>query len=82
MEERLSRGEVVLGARDTTWLRGGSARVAEGRVAAMIDGADTGRAGTIESYVTGAHMAASTDTANGLPVTNRPPIVQLSPRFS
>ncbi len=82
MEERLSRGELSLALEIPPGFGADLRRGSKVDVAAMIDGADTGRAGTIESYVTGAHMAASTDTANGLPVTNRPPVVQLSPRFS
>jgi len=48
-------------------------------VAATIDGTDTSRAGTLESYVTGASQAA----AAALPASppQGPPLVQLDPRF-
>jgi ribosome-dependent ATPase len=50
-------------------------RGAGAEVAAMIDGADTGRAGTIESYVSGAHahvLAGAAGAAPALDVLSQP----------
>ena len=76
---RLASGELTL-ALEIPPDFGADLRAGRGaRVAATIDGTDTNRAGTVQSYVTGASQAAAaTLPAKGPPA---PPLVQLDPRF-
>lgn len=79
MRARLVSGELALAVEIPpdfgADLRAGRSAV----VAATIDGTDTNRAGTVESYVIGANQAA----AAALPIAPRQgaPLVQLDPRF-
>src|SRR3990167_4925705 len=65
MEARLKSGELAL-ALEVPPGFGADLRQGSGaEVAANLDGADTGRAGTIESYVAGAHAVAAAGMAKG-----------------
>ena len=90
LERRLASGELALALQIPPGFGTDLRRGAGAEVAAMIDGADTGRAGTIESYVSGAHahvLAEGAGAAPALdmlaqPATRGPgaPVV-LEPRF-
>ncbi|MGB3834368.1 MAG: ribosome-associated ATPase/putative transporter RbbA [Mesorhizobium sp.] len=79
LRERLASGELTLAVEIPPDF-GADLRAGHGAsIAATIDGTDTSRAGTVESYVTGANQMAAaalpTDTASGTPT------VQMEPRF-
>jgi ribosome-dependent ATPase len=90
LERRLASGELALALQIPPGFGSGLRRGTGAEVAAMIDGADTGRAGTIESYVSGAHAHALAEAAGAAPAlellsqqaATRPvaPVV-LEPRF-
>lgn len=81
LDDRMTSGELALALeippRFGADLRGGHGNA----VAATIDGADTARAGTIESYVSGAHGSALAGIAPGRAEAQMPPPVTLEPRF-
>ncbi len=89
-ERRLASGELALALQIPPGFGADLRRGTNVEVAAMIDGADTGRAGTIESYVSGAHahvLSAAAGTAPALDMlaqsaaaTSAAPVV-LEPRF-
>ena len=86
LERRLSSGELSLALQIPPGFGADLRRGAGVQVAALIDGADTGRAGTVESYVTGAHAAVTTDaggTSPALDMLAQPGSspVQFAPRF-
>jgi ribosome-dependent ATPase len=81
METRLKSGELAVALEIPPGLGADLRRGNGTEVAASLDGADTGRAGTIESYVAGAHAVAAADMARGLAVPTASPPVQLVPRF-
>ncbi len=81
LDDRMSSGELALALEIPPGF-GADLRAGHGNaVAATIDGADTGRAGTIESYVSGAHGASLAAIAPGRAETQVPPPVTLEPRF-
>ena len=79
LERRMASGELALTLqippRFGVELRRGTGT----EVAALIDGADTGRAGTIESYVSSAHAYVLAGMTNAAPGPAAP--VVLEPRF-
>ncbi|MCF8516946.1 MAG: ribosome-associated ATPase/putative transporter RbbA [Rhodobacteraceae bacterium] len=81
METRLKSGELALALEIPPGFGADLRQGSRAEVAANLDGADTGRAGTIESYVAGAHAVAAADMARGLDVPTASPLVQLVPRF-
>lgn len=81
METRLKSGELALALEIPPGFGADLRQGSRAEVAANLDGADTGRAGTIESYVAGAHAVAAADMARGLAVPTASPLVQLVPRF-
>ncbi len=86
LEQRLASGELSLALQIPPGFGADLRRGAGAEVSSMIDGADTGRAGTIESYVTSAHAAVSADAGGASPALDmlaRPAFspVQLTPRF-
>lgn len=89
LQYRLTSGELALALQIPPGFGSDLRRGTGAEVAAMIDGADTGRAGTIESYVSGAHARVLAEAAGAAPAldmlaqpTTRPaaPVV-LEPRF-
>ena len=81
LDDRMTSGELALALEIPPGF-GADLRAGHGNaVAATIDGADTGRAGTIESYVSGAHGASLAAIAPGRAETQVPPPVSLEPRF-
>ena len=74
LERRLASGELALALSIPPGFGADRRRGSTVEVAAMIDGADTGRAGTIESYVSGAHTRVLAQASPAVPVT-------LEPRF-
>ncbi len=90
LERRLVSGELALALQIPPGFGADLRRGAGAEVTAMIDGADTGRAGTIESYVSGAHAHVLAEDAGAVPALDmlaRPaaagpaaPVV-LEPRF-
>lgn len=69
LERRLASGELALALQIPPGFGADLGRGAGTEVGAVIDGADTGRAGTIESYVLGAHayvLGATPGTAPAL----------------
>ncbi|MDO8863628.1 ribosome-associated ATPase/putative transporter RbbA [Haliea sp. E1-2-M8] len=89
LQYRLASGELALVLQIPAGFGSALRRGTGAEVAAMIDGADTTRAGTIESYVSGAHARVLAETAGAAPAldmlartTTRPaaPVV-LEPRF-
>ena len=81
LDDRMTSGGLAL-ALEIPPRFGADLRAGHGSaVAATIDGADTGRAGTIESYVSGAHGASLTGIAPGRAEAQMPPPVTLEPRF-
>lgn len=90
LERRLTSGELALALQIPPGFGADLRRGTGAEVAATIDGADTGRAGTIESYVTGAHAHVLAEPAGAVPALDmlaRPaaasaaaPVV-LEPRF-
>ncbi|MEZ5553536.1 MAG: ribosome-associated ATPase/putative transporter RbbA [Pseudomonadales bacterium] len=86
LEQRLASGELALALQVPTGFGAELRRGGVTEVAATIDGADTGRAGTIESYVWGAHAQALAGTAGAVPALDMlagptaQPVV-LEPRF-
>lgn len=81
LEERLRSGELALALEIPPGFGANLRRGSDAEVAATIDGADPGRAGTVESYVAGAHAAASGDVWLGKSVAGASPPAQLEPRF-
>lgn len=86
MEQRLASGELSLALQIPPGFGADLRRGTGAEVAALIDGTDTGRAGTIESYVTSAHDAVSADAGGASPALDmlaRPvsPLIQFTPRF-
>jgi ribosome-dependent ATPase len=86
LEGRLASGELALALQVPPGFGADLRRGTGAEVAATIDGADTGRAGTIESYVAGAHAHVLTETAGAAPaldmLAQRPAAaVVLAPRF-
>ena len=84
MEQRLTSGELSLALQIPPGFGADLRRGSKVEVAAMIDGADTSRAGTVESYVSGAHTAALGDAGAMLALDMLSPTttpVQLTPRF-
>lgn len=67
LEQRLASGELALALQIPPGFGADLRRGAGAEVAAMIDGADTGRAGTIESYVSGAHAHVLAEDAGAAP---------------
>lgn len=81
LDDRMTSGELAL-ALEIPPRFGADLRAGHGAaVAATIDGADTGRAGTVESYVSGAHGASLAGIAPGRAEAQMPPPVTLEPRF-
>ncbi|MCL7466549.1 ribosome-associated ATPase/putative transporter RbbA [Phaeovulum sp. NW3] len=81
LDDRMTSGELALALEIPSGF-GADLRADHGNaVAATIDGADTGRAGTIESYVSGAHGASLVAIAPGRAEAQMPPPVSLEPRF-
>jgi ribosome-dependent ATPase len=81
LDDRMTSGELALALEIPPGF-GAGLRAGHGNaVAATIDGADTGRAGTIESYVSGAHGASLAAIAPGRAEAQVPPPVSLEPRF-
>ena len=81
LDDRMTSGELAL-ALEIPPRFGADLRAGHGAaVAAAIDGADTGRAGTVESYVSGAHGASLAGIAPGRAEAQMPPPVTLEPRF-
>ncbi len=81
LDDRMTSGELAL-ALEIPPRFGADLRAGHGAaVAATIDGADTGRAGTVESYVSGAHGASPAGIAPGRAEAQMPPPVTLEPRF-
>jgi ribosome-dependent ATPase len=86
LEQRLASGELALALQIPAGFGADLRHGAGAEVAATIDGADTGRAGTIESYVSGAHAHVLAETAGAAPALDmlaRPADapVTLEPRF-
>ncbi len=84
MEQRLTSGELSLALQIPPGFGADLRRGSKVEVAAMIDGADTSRAGTVESYVSGAHTTALGDAGAMLALDMLSPTttpVQLTPRF-
>ncbi len=89
LEHRLASGELALALQIPPGFGADLQRGAGSEVAALIDGADTGRAGTIESYVSGAHahvLAQAAGAAPALDMLAQPAAdsgtaVTLEPRF-
>ncbi|WP_413874782.1 ribosome-associated ATPase/putative transporter RbbA [Albidovulum sp.] len=80
-DDRMKSGELSL-ALEIPPRFGADLRAGHGdAVAATIDGTDTERAGTIESYVTGAHQSALAGIAPGRAEAAAAPAVGLEPRF-
>ncbi|KAA3628684.1 MAG: ATP-binding cassette domain-containing protein, partial [Proteobacteria bacterium] len=67
LERRLASGELALALQIPPGFGADLRRGTGAEVIAMIDGADTGRAGTIESYVSGAHARVLAETAGAAP---------------
>ncbi|MEP3439442.1 MAG: ribosome-associated ATPase/putative transporter RbbA [Hoeflea sp.] len=61
MDQRMANGELTLALQIPPGFGAELRRGADVDVAAMIDGADTTRAGTVESYVSGAHASILAD---------------------
>lgn len=87
LEQRLASGELALALQIPPGFGAELRRGAAVEIAAMIDGADTGRAGTIESYVSAAHAHALAEAAGAAPaldmlanVSSAAPVT-LEPRF-
>ena len=81
LDDRMSSGELALALEIPPGF-GADLRAGHGAaLAATIDGADTSRAGTVESYVSGAHGAALETVAPVPPQPQQPPAVTLEPRF-
>ncbi|ADJ29442.1 ribosome-associated ATPase/putative transporter RbbA [Nitrosococcus watsonii] len=89
LERRLASGELALALQIPPAFGIELRRGSGAEVAALIDGTDTGRAGTIESYVSAAHayvLAADAGPVPALdmlaqkPAARTPPVV-LEPRF-
>jgi len=85
MEQRLANGELTLALQIPPGFGADLRRGAEVEVAAMIDGADTTRAGAVESYVKGAHAAVSANGGGAAPALDMlapaAAPVRLTPRF-
>ena len=86
LERRLSSGELSMTLQIPPGFGADLRRGADVQVAALIDGADTGRAGTVESYVTGAHAAVTADAGGASPALDMlaqpgSSPVQFAPRF-
>lgn len=86
LEQRMVSGELSLALQIPPGFGADLRRGTDAQVAALIDGADTGRAGTIESYVTSAHTAVSADAGGaspGLDMLAQPAssLIQFTPRF-
>lgn len=89
LQYRLASGELALALQIPSGFGSGLRRGTGAEVSAMIDGADTGRAGTIESYVSGAHARVLAEAAGAAPAldmlaqpTTRPAAaVVMEPRF-
>lgn len=86
LERRLSSGELSLALQIPPGFGADLRRGAGVQVAALIDGADTGRAGTVESYVTSAHAAVTADAGGASPALDMlaqpgSSPVQFAPRF-
>jgi len=85
MDQRLASGELTLALQIPPGFGTDLRRGTGVAVAAMIDGADTTRAGTVESYVKGAHAAVSANAGGAVPSLDMlaPTVtpVQLTPRF-
>ena len=87
LEGRLASGELALALQIPPGFGADLRRGTGAEVAATIDGADTGRAGTIESYVSGAHAHVLAGAAGAAPAPDglsqpaaAAPVV-LEPRF-
>ncbi|WP_193175348.1 ribosome-associated ATPase/putative transporter RbbA [Oricola nitratireducens] len=85
MEQRLANGELTLTLQIPPGFGMDLRRGTGTEVAATIDGTDTTRAGTVESYVKGAHAAASGNVGGAASALDMlapaAPPVQLTPRF-
>ena len=79
LRSRLASGELSL-AVEIPPRFGADLRAGDGaEIAVTLDGADTGRAGTVESYVAGANRVAAEALPAGAP--QDPPAVQMDARF-
>ncbi len=67
LERRLTSGELALTLQIPPGFGAELRRGGAAEVAATIDGADTGRAGTIESYVSGAHAHVLAEPVGAVP---------------
>lgn len=81
LDDRMTSGELALALEIPPGFGAGLRAGHGGAVAATIDGADTGRAGTIESYVSGAHGLSLAAIAPGRAEAQIPPPVTMGPRF-
>jgi ribosome-dependent ATPase len=89
LERRLASGELALALQIPPAFGSDLRRGTGAEVAAMIDGADTARAGTIESYVSAAHAHAIAESEGAVPALRMrvPPaagaaaVAVLEPRF-
>jgi ribosome-dependent ATPase len=67
LERRMASGELALALQIPPGFGVALRRANGAEVAAMIDGTDTGRAGTIESYVSGAHAHVLAESEGAVP---------------